>query len=60
MLDVIEHRLGSGALHVLDLCSGPASIGRRILERFPGSTVVITVHSMNQVGTAFGRHLTRA
>jgi len=40
MLEVIEHQLGPGALHVLDLCSGPASIGRRILDRFPAATVV--------------------
>jgi SAM-dependent methyltransferase len=40
MLDVVERNVGGSALRVLDLCCGPGSISRRVLDRFPDASIL--------------------
>ena len=40
MLDIVECLAGSSGLRVLDLCCGPGSISRRVLERFPDASIL--------------------
>jgi trans-aconitate methyltransferase len=40
MLDVVERAGGGSGLRVLDLCCGPGSISRRVLDRFPDASIL--------------------
>jgi trans-aconitate methyltransferase len=40
ILDVVAAVTGSDKPMVLDLCCGPGSLGARVVDRFPGATVV--------------------
>jgi trans-aconitate methyltransferase len=40
MLDVVERNAGGSGLRVLDLCCGPGSISRRVLDRFPDASIL--------------------
>lgn len=40
MLDVVERTAGGSGLRVLDLCCGPGSISRRVLDRFPDASIL--------------------
>jgi trans-aconitate methyltransferase len=40
MLDVVERSAGGSGLRVLDLCCGPGSISRRVLDRFPDASIL--------------------
>jgi SAM-dependent methyltransferase len=53
MLDVIERTAGGSGLRVLDLCCGPGSISRRVLERF--STASILAVDMDPAHLELGR-----
>jgi trans-aconitate methyltransferase len=40
MLDFVERTVGGSGLRVLDLCCGPGSISRRVLDRFPDASIL--------------------